>query len=124
VVTAEEARAITAGKIVQVSVTKGTAGAPDQFAITTRGVAVPDGGDAAALRGEAGGTRVAVNSATGTAGIMLIDGVRSDGAALRALRFEDIERVEIFKGGAARQLFDEPLASQGVIRVTTKAGRR
>jgi hypothetical protein len=32
--------------------------------------------------------------------------------------------VEVFKGAAARRLFPEPQASEGVIRITTKAGAR
>jgi hypothetical protein len=148
VVTAEEARAITAGKIVHVSVMKGQAGAPDQVALTTRGVEAP-GGDAAVARGEyhaaarddgsqvaidlrAPGdttpTRVMVRRLNGTASsapspIILIDGVRSDAAALEALRTDQIEGVEVIKGAAARQLFNEPQAAAGVIRVTTRAGR-
>ena len=121
VVTAEEARAMRAGKIVRVSVTKGQAGAPDQIVIATRGVAAPSG-DAAVARAEAGGTGIMVNPAVRSP-IIVIDGVRSDATTLNALRVEDIERVDVIKGDAARQLFNEPQASQGVIRDTTKAGR-
>lgn len=58
---------------------------------------------------------------TGFDGIVLIDGVRADRAAMRALEPSEIERIEILKGPAAAKLYpDDPAAAHGVIRVTTK----
>jgi outer membrane cobalamin receptor len=121
VVTAEEARAIPAEKIVSVAVTKGGPG-PDRIAIVTREAAAPSpGADVAVAR-----TSDAESFArtAGTSPIILIDGVRSDDAALKALRADQIESVEVIKGAAARERFNELQADQGVILVITKAGHR
>jgi hypothetical protein len=144
VVTADEARAIAAESIVQVDVSRGGDGA-DRIAIITRAggadiyvptreptvagsvqaVAIPRGrGDttpgARVTVRRAGGADVSVRPESSP--IILIDGVRSDEAALKALRIDQIEHVDVIKGAAARQLFNEPQADVGVIRVTTKAG--
>ena len=113
VVTAEEAHAIAAESIVSVDVRKGEAGV-NRVAIITR--AAVSGGDVrqVSIRG----------GAESSSPIVIIDGVRSDAAALRALRPDQIAGVEVIKGAEARRLYDEPQAEQGVIRVTTKAGRR
>ncbi|MFL5538831.1 MAG: M56 family metallopeptidase [Longimicrobiaceae bacterium] len=111
-VTAEEARAIAAESIVRVDVRKGDAGV-NQVAIITRASA------------SAGNVRqVSVRTEAESDPIVIIDGVRSDAAALRALRTDQIATVEVIKGAEARRLYDEPQAEQGVIRITTKAGRR
>lgn len=55
-------------------------------------------------------------------GIIEIDGERVDEAAFRRLRPEQIESVEVIRGPAAAQLYDDPSARQGVIRITTRSG--
>ena len=140
VVTADEAHAIPAESIVQVDVSRGQAGG-DRIAIITRAgaeratVAVRRADEsgfitiADAAGDAAPGTRVRVRGVDGASAragspIIVIDGVRSDAAALQALRPDQIERVDVIKGAAARELFDEVQANQGVIRVITKAGHR
>jgi len=54
--------------------------------------------------------------------IIVIDGRRSDENALKALRPEQIESVEVINGAAARQRFNDLQEGQGAIIVTTKAG--
>lgn len=53
-------------------------------------------------------------------GLIFIDGVRADQAAMRALSPDAIESVEVIKGPAATQRYPEPEAANGVIRITTK----
>jgi beta-lactamase regulating signal transducer with metallopeptidase domain len=53
-------------------------------------------------------------------GMLVIDGVRAEPSALRALRPDQIESIEILKGPAATQLYSEPEAARGVIRITTR----
>lgn len=101
--TAAQARAINPADVATVNVERGTGGA-DRVSVITR-----DGASQTAR--------------VGAAPIVLIDGVRRDAAALNALRADQIERVEVLKGDAARRLFSEPEASRGVIRVTTKSSR-
>jgi beta-lactamase regulating signal transducer with metallopeptidase domain len=55
-------------------------------------------------------------------GILLIDGARATDAALEALDRNTIESVEVIKGPSALQLFDDPRAVNGIIRITTKVG--
>jgi hypothetical protein len=120
VVTAAEARAIAAESIVRLVVTKGGTGA-NQIAITTLAGAASSSTPAVA---EAERAQVAARRGSESSPIILIDGVRSDEAALKALRPDQIQHVDVIKGAAARQLFNELQADQGVIRVITKAGRR
>jgi len=120
VVTAAEAHAVAAGSIVGITVTKGE-GAVSRVAITTGVAMTPRGANAGAER-----AMVMARAASASQGtpIVVIDGVRSTAAALRALNPDEITNVEVIKGAAAQQLFNEPQASQGVIRVTTRAGAR
>ena len=57
-------------------------------------------------------------------GIIEIDGEITDQAAFRSLRPDQIESVEVLKGGAAARLFDDPAAAHGVIRIRTRDGVR
>lgn len=57
--------------------------------------------------------------------LIVIDGVIADGSfSLNSLAPESIERIEVLKGAAARHLYDNPRATNGVIRITTKTGGR
>lgn len=58
----------------------------------------------------------------GFEGLLVIDGVISDASALRTMAPDAIEQVEVIKGAAATQVYDDPRAAQGVIRITTKRG--
>jgi hypothetical protein len=53
-------------------------------------------------------------------GLVVIDGVRSDAAAMARLGQDDIVSVEVLKGSAARARYTEPEAANGVILVTTR----
>jgi beta-lactamase regulating signal transducer with metallopeptidase domain len=53
-------------------------------------------------------------------GLLLIDGVKSDQSALATLDRTKIESIDIIKGAAAEKLSSDPLAKNGIIRVTTK----
>ena len=55
-------------------------------------------------------------------GLVVIDGVVRDGSALHSITPDGIAQVDVIKGEAAAQLYDDPRAANGVIRITTKAG--
>lgn len=52
-------------------------------------------------------------------GLIYIDGVRADMAALRSLTPHDIVSVQVLKGEAAMKAYSAPEAAHGVIRITT-----
>lgn len=83
------------------------------------------------VRGEAGGStrrmaltaeRVALTRQGGPdSPLLVIDGVIAPATrSVRSLDPESIDRVEILKGAAARELYDDARAANGVILVTTK----
>ena len=53
-------------------------------------------------------------------GLLLIDGVKSDASAMAALDPKKIESIDVIKGAAAEKLSSDPLAKNGIIRITTK----
>lgn len=53
-------------------------------------------------------------------GVILIDGVRVDSKALEALPRDAIMSVEVTKGAAARKLYADSAAANGVISITTR----
>jgi hypothetical protein len=53
-------------------------------------------------------------------GLLLIDGVKSDAAAMAALDRSRIESIDVIKGAPAEKLSSDPLAKNGIIRITTK----
>ena len=121
-VSAAEARAIPPEKIATILVvgdradkTKGT------VHITTR--------DAASRAGEGGTYTItarkvdisAPHDSMRFAGLVFIDGKRSDQNGLKSLSPADIASIEVIKGARAAELYpNEPTAAQGVIQVTTK----
>jgi beta-lactamase regulating signal transducer with metallopeptidase domain len=93
----------------------------------------PATGDAQARRAataivarDANGVELRASRAEGTTlsagfeGLLVIDGVISEASALRTMAPDAIEQVEVIKGAAATQVYDDPRAAQGVIRITTK----
>ena len=57
--------------------------------------------------------------------LIVLDGViAAESFSLRGLAPESIEKIEIVKGEAARVLYDNPRAANGVILITTKPGAR
>ena len=140
-VTAEEAHALTAGRIAQISVRKLNDGT-GTFTITTgaaREGAEPLRENVTILRSDtAGGTRIRIrgNHAEGASvgpiripagggnfeGLMVIDGRIADPGAMRSIPPSSIDNVEVIKGPAAARLYpNNPRAAHGVIRITTKA---
>jgi beta-lactamase regulating signal transducer with metallopeptidase domain len=53
------------------------------------------------------------------AGIVLIDGVRADAAAMEALSPRQIRGIEVIKGPTATKLYSDPRAANGVIKIST-----
>ena len=131
-VSAAEAHAIPASDIAKVDVHKGkSAGDASIISISTVATsanglkyrsASPDG----ATPASAGLKRLhekLMSSHDLFSGIVIIDGVRSDAAALHRLDPKDILGVEIIKGAAAAQLSSDPAAKDGIVKVTTKGAR-
>lgn len=52
--------------------------------------------------------------------LILIDGVKADQARLQALDRHRILGIDVIKGEAARSMSSDPLAANGIIKVTTK----
>lgn len=110
VVTEAEAKAIPADRIASIKVAKGINGEAELHLLTKTG------------------DDVAVSPAATTApksefkfsGLVIIDGVRTDQAAFKKLDPKSIATVEVVKGPAATGKYNDPLAANGVIVVTTK----
>jgi hypothetical protein len=137
VATAAEANALAADEIatVQISRNRGE-GEQSVISIVTRAAVesgeasvapAPDG--AIRFRSDGGKTvtmvplRKTEAVREGFSGVVYIDGVKSDAAALARLAPAQIEQVEVIKGAAATRVYSEPEAVNGVIRVTTKRGQ-
>jgi hypothetical protein len=116
--TAAEAHALASSSIVTVNVEKPATGVSRVSIITNAGAVTPRGADA-----EYAVVRARAAVADGTP-LIVIDGRRTDENALKALRPEQIESVEVIKGPAARQRFNDLQEGQGAIVVTTKTGAR
>jgi hypothetical protein len=67
---------------------------------------------------------VRMTTREGFSGLLVVDGVVFSRAELAALTPEDIHTVEIIRGSAAVRVYNDPRARDGVINVTTMAGRR
>jgi TonB-dependent SusC/RagA subfamily outer membrane receptor len=125
--TAAAATAIPSDRIASVDVAKTPDGtSPATIRIRTK---APDGQPTrlaiSGREGRVGGgspeeAKATLNALT--APVFIIDGVRTDQAAFRRLRPEDIESVEVLKGKAAAATYG-PDAEGGVITVKTKAQR-
>jgi beta-lactamase regulating signal transducer with metallopeptidase domain len=57
-------------------------------------------------------------------GVVLLDGVRVDKERLATIPPDEIVSVEVVKGDAARKLFADSAAANGVIRITTRSGAK
>jgi bla regulator protein BlaR1 len=134
-VSREEAHALTSENVVRVEMTRAAGAGGSRVNIYTPPEAGGDAEDTAlrtaaavgsnqvhiSVSGGAGGTSQ-VTSGEGFEGLLVIDGAISDESALRALGPQNIAKVEVIKGAAATQVFDDPRAANGVIHITTKAG--
>lgn len=139
-VTAEDAHALLGDRIAEIAVVRGSTAEGATIRIRTKPAdaepTMREGGDAREVVGEEIRIlKVRATEGTGSAaglgtpletgefgGLVVIDGVVTESSALRSVRPEQIESVEVIKGEAARQLFDDARAERGVIRVTTKGG--
>lgn len=112
---AEQARALLPDQIARIEIVKSSApGERAQVRITTHALsdAPPPAGKAA----------VGITDVQEFNGIVLIDGVRADATAMRALSPERIKSVEVIKGPAASRAFVAPEAANGVIKISTHGG--
>lgn len=136
VATAAEANALAAEEIATVQINRSrVAGEQSVISIVTRKAV--EAGEATAsetplpagalrFRTEEGKTvtmlpsKQPVGAPEGFTGVIYIDGVKSDQAALARLSPARIEQIEVIKGAAAVRAYSEPEAANGVIRVVTK----
>lgn len=122
-VDAKTANSLTPNQIASIDINKG--GAHPEIRIATNG-AVPalraEGHRLAPSKQMADSMRIIPdpNASKKFDGLLLIDGVKSDASAMSALDPKQIESVEVIKGAAAEKLSSDPLAKNGIIRVTTK----
>ena len=142
-VTAEQAHALPADKILSIEIRKMNDGEQNRVLILTKiGAAASDSGERFTLRlrptvegaltpdgarrGETAATFEMRVPAPGTAaedrfaGLIFIDGVRADRAAMRALKPDQIQSIDVLKAERATALYSEPEAANGVIKITTK----
>lgn len=138
-VTAEEARALTGGRIAQIEVRRtpegGTVNITTGDMAPSRRVRTPGATeDITILRGDSAGTRVrisemapsrsqAVRLRTGERfeGLTVVDGRIVSSAEMQSIAPGRIDQVEVIKGPAAARLYpNDPRAAHGVIRITTK----
>ncbi|HEX6965323.1 MAG TPA: M56 family metallopeptidase [Gemmatimonadaceae bacterium] len=108
--------------------TKNAAGAPPHF---VRVKAEPQNVSPLAAAHDSGTAEHGIRSSADTLritgsktfdGLLVIDGVVSNIAALQSLTPDKIQSIEVIKGPAATKLYSDPKAANGVIRVTTKSG--
>ncbi|MEJ7809469.1 MAG: M56 family metallopeptidase [Gemmatimonadaceae bacterium] len=135
-VSADTAHALAPERIAGIEVRRSTApGAPAEVRISTRSAAGGRGAPAmsgrVAMRGRSASAATSDTTAAAhallptddrVAPLIFIDGVRSDPAAMRGLQRDDIQSVEVIKGGRAAQLYPELQAANGVIHITTRRG--
>jgi beta-lactamase regulating signal transducer with metallopeptidase domain len=124
-VDAKTANSLAPNQIASIDVNKGSA--QPVIRIRTNGqapaaLAAPEQGT---IRLRADTLRVGVlgakdSAAKQFAGLLLIDGVKADQSALATPDRMTIESIEVIKGAAAEKLSSDPLARNGIIKVTTK----
>lgn len=131
VATALQAHQLAPEEIASVDVVKKGDG-HGEIRITTRAAAeaagptLPSDGVMLHMRGSDGESPVDTMTVTSGSknriflGLILIDGVKVDPAAMYALDPDRIESVEVIKGSMATQRYTEPEAANGVLRITTK----
>ncbi len=135
--TADQAHALDARAIASIKIVKGANG--NEINITTRkgadlaatrkaalysemsGVAIND--KASPVRAGAESTMVSSIAHPKTfTGLVFINGVKSDPSAIQTLDRNSIKSVEVIKGAAAAERYNDPAAANGVIDITTKTG--
>lgn len=68
--------------------------------------------------------KVALREKMSFDGVVLLNGVRVDSRSLANISPDEIVSVEVVKGDAARKLFADSAAANGVIRITTRSGAK
>lgn len=118
-VDAKTANALTPSQIVTIDINKG--GANPVIRIQTRDALQISGsrGEMQPERAKLSGN-VEVQGSGKFAGLVYIDGVKSDPSAMQSLDRKKIESIEVLKGPAAEKAYTDPLAKNGVIVITTK----
>ena len=129
-VTAAEAHAIAPNDIATVNIEKSTSGISSvriqTMATSADGSKFRTGGPVGAVTENAAtAKRVGLHekmslSSHPFSGVILIDGVRADVAALHTLDPKRIAGIEVVKGAAAMRISNDPAAKDGIIRITTK----
>lgn len=135
-VSAEEARALAPDRIATVEVVKAAGVEGGIIRLRTRsGPSLS--ADTLIIEGSKETASVTIRrvshgkTGSGFDGLLIVDGVivspTVDGEAIDLLRAAGIdpsriERIEVIKGAAASQVYDDPRAARGVIIVTTKGG--
>jgi hypothetical protein len=110
IVTAEQAKTVQAYKIASVDIVGSADKRKAEIRIVTNALAARTG--ASTKIGEP-------SSITKVVPLTLIDGVKATQAQYESLDPKTIKSVRVTKGGAAKQ-FNDPLAANGVIEITTK----
>ena len=117
-VDAKTANSLTPNQIATIDVNKGD-GVRSIIRITTNGQA-PDS------LAQSGNTKVRIALTGDQPGrsaaqpLILIDGVKADEARLQLLDKDRILSIDVIKGSSAQALSSDPLAKNGIIKVTTK----
>lgn len=133
-VTAEEARALAADRIVELSVSRPAAGGSAHYDILTSDAPAPPAPAVPAAEPEPaappappappsdppGKPRISASGDVDFPGLVLIDGVPAAPGALAKLVPERIASMEVIKGSRAREISADPRAVHGIIRVTTR----
>jgi beta-lactamase regulating signal transducer with metallopeptidase domain len=66
------------------------------------------------------GIAVAPQSRKDFTGLLLIDGVKADASALATIDRNRIESIDVIKGAMAEAMSSDPLAKNGIIKITTR----
>jgi beta-lactamase regulating signal transducer with metallopeptidase domain len=126
-VDAKTANALTPNQIATINVEKSGDHATIRIATSGQAPDLAARGDGALVR-----TKRLADTLQGTAiaplsdahqkfdGLLLIDGVKADPSAMKALDPKKIEGIEVLKGAAAERISTDPAAKNGIIMVTTK----
>ena len=117
-VDSKTANSLTPNQIATIDINKGD-GVRSIIRITTNGQA-PDS------LAQSGNTKVRIaltgDQAERSAAqpLILIDGVKADDAQLQALNKDRIASIDVIKGASAQAMSSDPLAKNGIIKVTTR----
>ena len=121
-VTAGDAHALAPDKIVSITISEPKMGADTSYMKSPKGKVVWIETRNAKTTGLHFERKVPLADSH-FAGLVFIDGKRSNGAAMTQINPADIASIEVMKGARAAALYpNDPAAAQGVIQITTKQG--